>query len=189
MFKQLLFTALAMTLPSLSEAKTIDLGHKLGDGSEMLRVSIIPKPGLHKIRIQPLPSEILCKKFRPDLCGKENDVLFVEINVDAEKCRFLNEKLWTCNIGHSSKPNQSVVATLNNGTTIDLPDVMGMVKVFEVKTAEPSEAEAETEAILEVQILGHRPDGLDPIIQMIPDDSIFLETLPLEIMSTSLFDL
>jgi hypothetical protein len=163
-------------------AKDFNLGYVV-DGKDLTRVSFQITDSQVKVRVAPNYDEVKCSTFRQELCQHESDVKVVEIVFDKAACRIDKTSLALCNLDASG------VATviLNDGSTISLNELFGMVKINEVTSIDDIAAAPATLTKLHVEVWGSRADGLDPLIQMQDIDDLFIQSRSLEEVGTSLF--
>ena len=184
----LLVAAVAVGFVQSAQANDLSIGGKNSEGQEFPRISLRVQGNTTKIRMAPYMSEIRCSKYRKDLCGHENDVKVVEATVNSKDCQIASPTLLSCDI--SGFESQSVVAILNDGTSLPLPEVQGTLRVGDQTTLERGGQETfQTvhSVTLQFEIWGDRADGLDPLV-VNTKPGLFSGYENLQTVTKSLFD-
>jgi hypothetical protein len=166
------------------QANDLNIGAHNPEGDQIVKLSIRVEPGETRFRFAPYPNELLCSKFRKELCGIEQRVTLIEGTVPNKTCRIDNPTLATCTLGLES----SAAAVLDDGTRVSLPALFGRLQVGQ-QTAIETDAQGalvpRTRITLDVDIWGSRADGLDPLV-VNEKPGIFVD-VNWEVLTKSLF--
>jgi hypothetical protein len=182
-----------LLLGSVSNAHEINMGHKvLGDRDvEVPILSFKHEEDTIKIRVRVNRDNVKCTPYRTDLCGFEDQVSMVEIVTQYKNCQIAKSTLIDCHIsGSSFKPDTSVNAILENGTTLALEMTDTTISVGELTTLKSHFNEPKvpvTSIYLDFSLWGHRADGLSPLVEVGLHTNRFVSAT-LQLVKASLFD-
>ncbi len=177
------FTILAvLTFCGLANAKNFNLGTKSGN-VEFTRLSFQAEPAQLRLRVK-LLGEAHCSKFRRDLCGLDLNGAILEVGVPHSACTVHGATFFTCRVRSLERAKASVI--LADGSDLPLHNVDGYIKLVKFSELREDGVERQINA-LNMELWGHRADGLDPLIRTKKTDDFFLQAVSLEEVQGSLF--
>jgi hypothetical protein len=184
--RNFLFAAVLCAM-SFAQAQDINLGKKInGQETTTLSVRLMPDGGA-LIKYKPRTFEIKCSKYRKDLCGLEEIVSLIEIELPAAEVTVKSSDLAHFSLNDFKVKVQAV---LNDGTVISIPSPAGSLSIFtqtSLHWVAQDTYEPQTITRISMQLWGNRADGLDPIVDNSQYESLFFAVDAYEAVTGSLF--
>lgn len=186
---QSIFLIMALVVGSFAQAKEITLGTSFGEKNYPKLSIRFEANGGATMRYKPTRYEVRCTKYRKDLCGVEDKVDVIEVNIPTESLTYVSPSLIHFEFD-SFASGFGVKAILTDGSEINILSAAGSLDVFTETSLQwraHQTFEPKTLTKINMQLWGNRADGLDPIVQSIGSKSFFISDQDFVIVPDSLF--